>query len=120
MLIQRGTTRQGEHPFQQWGRGEWTPEGENKPDLWAATLSGSALAKARIGKPMPRARANGYLAQFLDRVREANDDPGGPFFVDKSSRSAALPTRRVRKWVTWTSESSAARATTMRPTTSST
>ena len=40
--------------------------------VWAVSLVGSALAKARIGQPMPRAKAEALLAQVLDRARAAN------------------------------------------------
>ena len=41
--------------------------------VWAVSLVGSALAKARIGQPMPRAKAGALLAQVLDRARAANE-----------------------------------------------
>ena len=49
---------------------------------WQTTVRGNALAKARVGKPMPRAKAEGLLQAFLDRVREANADPDELFWVD--------------------------------------
>lgn len=49
---------------------------------WQTTVRGNALAKARVGKPMPRAKAEGLLQAFLDRVRDANADPDELFWVD--------------------------------------
>lgn len=43
------------------------------PPLWTVSLAGSALAKARIGQPMPRAKAEALLAEVLDRARAASE-----------------------------------------------
>ncbi len=43
------------------------------PDVWSVTLAGSALAKARIGQPMQRAKAEALLAEVLERARIANE-----------------------------------------------
>ena len=50
--------------------------------LWQNTIAGSALAKARIGTPMPRARAEALLAGVIERAREVNGDPGQLFWVE--------------------------------------
>lgn len=52
--------------------------GRHEPDnldgvvLWTTTISGSALAKARIGNPMRRAKAEALLESVIARAREMN------------------------------------------------
>lgn len=55
--------------------GAYTCEGD-PPDveIWTSTVAGNAIAKARIGRPMPRAKAEALLAALVDRVREYNAD----------------------------------------------
>ena len=50
--------------------------GDDPPDvaIWTATVAGNAIGKARIGKRMPRAKAEALLAALIDRVREYNAD----------------------------------------------
>ena len=43
--------------------------------LWTTTISGSALAKAKVGKPMDRSKANELLAGVVTRAREINASP---------------------------------------------
>jgi hypothetical protein len=50
--------------------------------LWQNTIAGRALAKARIGTPTPRARAEALLAGVIDRARDVNGDPGQLFWVE--------------------------------------
>lgn len=52
-------------------------------DYWGTTLAGNALSKARIGKPMHRAKAEKLLEGLLDRVEAVNADPYGLFTVEK-------------------------------------
>lgn len=42
--------------------------------FWINTIEGNAIAKARIGKAMPRSKAEQRLAQFVERVIAYNDD----------------------------------------------
>jgi hypothetical protein len=49
---------------------------------WRATLDGNRLAKARIGKPIPRAKAQASLDALVDRVSEVNADQNGLFSVE--------------------------------------
>ena len=56
---------------------------EARPDAWSVTLAGSALAKARIGQPMQRAKAEALLAEVLDRARIANESDVWPDRVTK-------------------------------------
>jgi hypothetical protein len=68
----------------EWSRSfddERQPGGE-KPELWRTTVAGNALAKARIGKRMPRERAERYLREFLERVEEVNADPDELWWVE--------------------------------------
>jgi hypothetical protein len=55
--------------------GAYTCEGD-PPDvaIWTATVEGNAIAKARIGKRMPRAKAEALLAALVERVGEYNAD----------------------------------------------
>jgi hypothetical protein len=50
--------------------------------FWRNTVAGNALAKAKIGILMPRAKAEAHLAALLERVREVNADPDGILWVD--------------------------------------
>lgn len=59
-----------------------TADEEHTVDYWIATVLGNALGKARIGKPIPRAKAEKLLSAFLDRVRESNADPDELYWVD--------------------------------------
>jgi hypothetical protein len=45
--------------------------------LWQTTVAGNALAQARIGSSMPRARAEALLNQLIGRVEDVNADPEG-------------------------------------------
>ena len=49
---------------------------------WRPTLNGNRLAKARIGKPIPRAKAQTSLDALLDRVNEVNADQYELFRVE--------------------------------------
>lgn len=51
--------------------------------FWEPTIGGIALSKARIGKGIPRAKAERILQAFLDRVRDANADPEELFWVER-------------------------------------
>jgi hypothetical protein len=53
------------------GRDEDRPGGD-LPRLWLTTISGNALAKARIGKPMSRADAQTLCDDVVARAREVN------------------------------------------------
>jgi predicted nucleotidyltransferase len=64
----------------------WHAESEaDSPDdsleYWGTTIAGNALAKARIGKPIPRAKAQELLDGLVDRARAINADPASPFLV---------------------------------------
>jgi predicted nucleotidyltransferase len=43
------------------------------PTLYTTTISGNALAKARIGTPMPRSKAQELLEELIARVESVND-----------------------------------------------
>ena len=63
--------------------GSWRTEDDDETvDVWITTVRGNALAKARIGRPMPRAKAEKLLETFLDRIRESNADPDELYWVD--------------------------------------
>lgn len=54
----------------------WHAESEvDSPDgsleYWGTTIAGNALAKARIGKPIPRAKAQVLLDGLVDRAKES-------------------------------------------------
>jgi hypothetical protein len=49
---------------------------------WRPTLDGNRLAKARIGKPIPRAKAQASLDALLDRVSGVNADQNALFWVE--------------------------------------
>lgn len=51
--------------------------------LWGTTILGNALAKARIGNPMPRSKARVLCDEFLGRVAAVNADPESAFLVDR-------------------------------------
>ena len=51
--------------------------------LYRTTIAGNALAKARIGKPMKRQRAEELLSGLLDRVRAENDSQDGLFWIER-------------------------------------
>lgn len=59
--------------------------GDNRVDVdvWGTTVAGNALAKARIGKPISRRRAQDQLDGLLARVAAVNDDPQGVFVVEQ-------------------------------------
>lgn len=50
--------------------------------LWQNTVAGNALAKARIGTPMRRARAEALLEGVIARARAVNSDPDEMFWVE--------------------------------------
>ena len=43
------------------------------PPLWTVSLTGSALARARIGRPMLQAKAEALLAEVLERAKAASE-----------------------------------------------
>ncbi len=55
---------------------------DREVELWRTTIAGNALAKARIGKPMPRERAQRHLDELLTRVDAVNADADGLYWVD--------------------------------------
>ncbi len=50
----------------------FTGEGP-EPQVWTTTVAGNALARARIGKPMARAKAESLLDGVVERARAANE-----------------------------------------------
>lgn len=52
---------------------------------WGTTIAGNALSKARIGRPMPRAQAEGLLDGLIARAAAVNEDPTGVFTVESVS-----------------------------------
>lgn len=67
--------------------GWWLPGEETSEEqfvLWHLRyLEGKALAKARIGSPVPRSVAEGLLADVLDRVRAVNSDPAASHAIER-------------------------------------
>lgn len=57
--------------------------GRGERDNWQLTLSGSALAMASAAPPLRRATAERRLAEFLQRVRQVNDEPYWLYRVSK-------------------------------------
>ena len=55
--------------------------GSGEYEQWELTLPGTALVKARLGKPMTRAKAQQNLDAFMARVREVNKDNTEPWIV---------------------------------------
>jgi hypothetical protein len=51
--------------------------------LWTTTISGSALAKAKIGKPMDRSKARELLEGVVARADEINASPDWLHWVDE-------------------------------------
>ncbi len=43
------------------------------PEVWTTTIAGNALARARIGKPMARTKAESLLDGVVERARAANE-----------------------------------------------
>lgn len=74
--------------------GAWLPEEEDCEEplvFWHLRYpEGKALAKARIGSATPRSVAESLLADFLDRVRTANDDPSGSHTVERVTLYGSL------------------------------
>ena len=64
-------------------RSRWRAEEEDDAvEYWAATLKGRALAKARLGRPVSRSKAEAVFRAFLGRVEDANSDPDELFWVE--------------------------------------
>jgi hypothetical protein len=57
--------------------------GVRDDDLWATTVAGNALAKARIGKPIPRAKAQALLDGLIARAEALNADDTSAFVVEE-------------------------------------
>jgi len=55
-----------------WYAAEDEGSGRHQPKLWTTTIAGAAVGKARIGVPMPRAKAQALLDEVLERVEKAN------------------------------------------------
>ncbi len=51
-------------------------------ETWRTTVAGNALAKARIGKPMRRSKADQLVADLLNRIAEVNADEAFPYTVE--------------------------------------
>lgn len=61
----------------------WRSGGEDDAvECWAPTLKGRALARARLGKPVSRSKAEAAFHAFLGRVEDANSDPDELFWVE--------------------------------------
>lgn len=60
------------------------PPGGTYQDLeyWGTTIAGNGLAKARIGKPMPRQKAAQLLDELLGRAATVNADDDSLFSVE--------------------------------------
>ena len=80
--------------------GAWLPGEEASEEplvLWHLRYpEGKALAKARIGPAVPRSVAESLLAEFLDRIRSANNDPAGSHVIERVTLFGSLtdPGRR--------------------------
>lgn len=64
----------------QFGRAE---PGVRDDDVWVTTVAGNALAKARIGKPIPRAKAQALLDGLIARAVALNADDTSAFVVEE-------------------------------------
>lgn len=53
--------------------------------LYTTAIAGNALAKARIGKPMTRDKADELLAGLIQRVEDENLDPESLFWIESVS-----------------------------------
>ena len=51
--------------------------------LWRTTVGGNALAKARIGRPMGRSKADALVAGVLERAAARNADTSQPYLVER-------------------------------------
>ncbi|MGH9184321.1 MAG: hypothetical protein ACRD0U_00650 [Acidimicrobiales bacterium] len=56
---------------------------QGKVIIWTTTISGSALAKAKIGKPMDRLKAHELLDGAVARAGELNASPAWLHWVDE-------------------------------------
>ncbi len=52
-------------------------------EYWGTTITGNGLAKARIGKPMPRQKAAQLLDELLDRAATVNAGDDSLFSVER-------------------------------------
>lgn len=51
-------------------------------EVWWTAVKGTQLAKARIGKPMSRVKAERLLQELIDRATEINHDPAALYWID--------------------------------------
>ena len=71
-------------------RGAWfrsdearTESKEESLTLWGTTITGNALSKARIGKPMGRRTAQELLDGLIARSAAINEDPSNAFTIER-------------------------------------
>jgi hypothetical protein len=53
-------------------------------ETWRTTVAGNALAKARIGKPMRRFKADQLVVDLLNRIADVNADEAFPYTVEEA------------------------------------
>lgn len=63
------------HPMVRFGSGDNLEIAIDLVGVWGTTVAGNALAKARLGKPISRSRAQVLLDGLLARVAAVNNDP---------------------------------------------
>lgn len=80
-LVEAGLIEPDDHPSR-YRHVPGVDRGDSRDFIvWRLTVAGTALAKARIGKPMKRAKADALVSDLLRRVEEVNEDPDSPFEV---------------------------------------
>lgn len=81
------------------------------PDGYRTTIAGNALAKARIGKPMPRAKASELLDSVIRRTDEVNSSDDWLHWVTEVQLYGAWRSTETHRLVTSTSRFGSATAT---------
>lgn len=56
---------------------------KNAVELWETTIAGNALAKARLGTPMSRQKAQALLDGLISRAATVNEDSASAFTVER-------------------------------------
>lgn len=53
-----------------------------RPEVWWTSVKGTQLSKARIGKPIPRAKAERLLTELIARAIEINNDTEALYWIE--------------------------------------
>lgn len=70
--------------------------------VFTTTIAGNALAKAPIGKRMPRAEADRLLQGVINRAAEVNDSDGWLHWVPEIVLYGSLASAATARWATST------------------